>query len=76
MGRPFVAPVGVPADRVRLLRESFLKTLADPALQKEATKLGLEIHPMSGEEVQALVTKIYATPKETIEAVRALIVPK
>jgi tripartite-type tricarboxylate transporter receptor subunit TctC len=76
MGRPFVAPAAVPADRVKLLRASFLKTLADPALQKEAVKLGLEIHPMSGEDVQALITKIYGTPKETIEAVRALIVPK
>ena len=76
MGRPFVAPAAVPADRVKLLRKSFLKTLADPALQKEAVKLGLEIGPMSGEEVQALIARIYATPKETIEAVRALIVPK
>ena len=76
MGRPFVAPAGVPADRVKLLRESFLKTLADPALQQEAAKLGLEIGPMSGEEVQALIARIYATPRETIEAVRAVIVPK
>jgi tripartite-type tricarboxylate transporter receptor subunit TctC len=76
MGRPFVAPAAVPADRVRLLRETFLKTLADPGLQKEAAKLGLEIDPMSGEEVQALTARIYATPKETIDAVRALIVPK
>jgi len=76
MGRPFVAPAGVPADRVKLLRESFLKTLADPALQQEAAKLGLEIDPMAGEAVQALIARIYATPPETIEAVRALIVPK
>jgi len=76
MGRPFVAPAGVPAERVKLLRESFLKTLADPALQQEAAKLGLEIGPMSGEAVQALIAKIYATPAETIDAVRALIVAK
>jgi tripartite-type tricarboxylate transporter receptor subunit TctC len=76
MGRPFVAPAAVPADRVKLLRESFLKTLADPALQQEAAKLGLEIDPMSGEAVQALIARIYATPRETIEAVHALIVPK
>jgi tripartite-type tricarboxylate transporter receptor subunit TctC len=76
MGRPFVAPAGVPADRMKILRESFLKALADPALRQEAEKLGLEIDPMSGDAVQALITKIYATPKETIEAVRALIVPK
>jgi tripartite-type tricarboxylate transporter receptor subunit TctC len=76
MGRPFVAPAAVPADRVKILRESFLRTLADPALQQEAAKLGLEIDPMPGEVVQALITKIYATPKETIEAVRTLIVSK
>ena len=76
MGRPFVAPAGVPADRVKMLRESFLKTLADPALQQEAAKLGLEIDPMPGEAVQGLITKIYATPGETIGAVRNLIVAK
>jgi tripartite-type tricarboxylate transporter receptor subunit TctC len=76
MGRPFVAPAQVPAERVNILRQSFLKTLNDPALLNEAAKLGLEITPMSGGEVQALVAKLYATPKETVEAVRALIVPK
>jgi tripartite-type tricarboxylate transporter receptor subunit TctC len=76
MGRPIVAPAAVPPDRVKILRESFLKTLADPALQQEAAKLGLEIDPMPGEAVQALITKIYAAPKETIEAVRTLIVSK
>jgi hypothetical protein len=53
MGRPFVAPAAVPADRVRLLRESVLKTLADPALQQEAAKLGREVDPMPGDAVQS-----------------------
>jgi tripartite-type tricarboxylate transporter receptor subunit TctC len=76
MGRPFVAPAQVPADRVKILRESFMKTLADPALNAEAVKLGLEISPMTGEQVQALVAKLYATPKATVDNVRALIVAK
>jgi tripartite-type tricarboxylate transporter receptor subunit TctC len=76
MGRPFVLPADVPADRVRILRESFAKTLADPALIEEATKMGLEISPMTGEEVQDLVAKIYATPKETVDKVRTLILGK
>jgi tripartite-type tricarboxylate transporter receptor subunit TctC len=76
MGRPFVAPTQVPADRIKILRESFIKTLADPALNEEAVKLGLEISPMTGDQVQALVAKLYATPKETVDTVRTLIVAK
>jgi tripartite-type tricarboxylate transporter receptor subunit TctC len=76
MGRPFVLPADVPAERVRILRESFAKTLADPALTEEATKMGLEISPMTGEEVQDLIAKLYATPKETVDKVRTLILGK
>ncbi len=76
MGRPFVAPAEVPQDRVKLLRDSFMKTMADPAARAEGAKLGLEISPMSGEEVQALIASIYATPASTVDPIRAIIVPK
>jgi tripartite-type tricarboxylate transporter receptor subunit TctC len=76
MGRPFVAPQGVPADRVQILREAFMKALADPELLDEAKRMNLEISPMRGEEVQALLTWLYATPRPIIDEVRRIMLPK
>lgn len=76
MGRPFVAPPGVPEDRVRLLRTSFMAALADKELVAEAGKLGMEISPMTGEQVNGLIEHIYKTPPGVIEAVRTIMTAK
>ncbi len=60
MGRPFMAPPGVPADRVAALRKAFMDTMKDKEFLAEANKSKLEIVPVSGDEVQALVAKAYA----------------
>jgi tripartite-type tricarboxylate transporter receptor subunit TctC len=64
LGRPFVAPPGLPEDRVQALRDAFMATLEDPEFLADAEKADLEITPVSGEDVQALVTDIYETPPE------------
>jgi tripartite-type tricarboxylate transporter receptor subunit TctC len=66
-GRPYLVPPGVPADRVAALRRSFAAMLEDKALLAEAEKSGLDIGPMSGEELQTLVAKLYALPPKVIE---------
>jgi tripartite-type tricarboxylate transporter receptor subunit TctC len=71
MGRPFFAPPGVPADRVKALREAFERTLQDPQFLAEADKMGLEVQHRGGEHVQKLVERIYASPKEVIARARA-----
>ncbi|MDF2117275.1 tripartite tricarboxylate transporter substrate-binding protein [Roseiarcaceae bacterium H3SJ34-1] len=76
MGRPYVAPPGVPADRVKLLRDSFMQAAKDPELLAEARKMKLEISPLSGEEIQALMTRLYATPKDVVDSVRSIMVAK
>lgn len=76
MGRPFVAPPGLPVERVALLRSSFLATLKDAALLDEGKKQGMEISPMTGQEINALLDKLYATPPDVIEAVREIMVKK
>jgi tripartite-type tricarboxylate transporter receptor subunit TctC len=76
MGRPFVAPPGVPADRVKLLRDSFMQAMADPALIAEAKRLRLDVIPMSGEDVQALVGRLYDTPRSITDPVRAIMLAK
>jgi tripartite-type tricarboxylate transporter receptor subunit TctC len=64
---PFLAPPGVPPDRVEVLRTAFLKAMADPELLADATKAKLEILPASGAEVEKLVTELYATPAPVVE---------
>ena len=76
MGRPFVAPAGVPPERIKILREAFMKTLADPELLADAKRMTLEISPLTGEEIHKLLDDVYATPKPVVEAVRNIMVMK
>ena len=62
MGRPFLAPPGVPADRLAALRKAFMDTMADKDFRADADKARLEIEPASGDKVEALVKEVYATP--------------
>lgn len=73
-GRPFILPPGAPADRVAALRKAFLSALDDKDLLLEAKKMRLDVTPISGDEVQALVSKVYSFPPDIVEkAKRALI---
>jgi len=72
MGRPIAAPPGIPEDRKRILRDAFAKMSRDPGFLAEAKAHGLEVAgPMTGDEVDAMVKKIYATPKAIVERVAA-----
>jgi tripartite-type tricarboxylate transporter receptor subunit TctC len=66
-GRPFVMAEGVPPARVALLRKAFLSALKDEQLLADAEKMRLDINPVSGEELQALVERLYATPPHIIK---------
>ena len=63
MGRPFLAPPGVPAERTETLRKAFMDTMKDPGFLAEAEKMKLEIDPVSGDAVQAIVQDVYQTSK-------------
>ena len=76
MGRPYVAPPGVPADRVKILRDAFEKAAKDPELLGEAARMNLEISPLTGDQVQALIAELYATPPAVVEKVRNIMVVK
>jgi tripartite-type tricarboxylate transporter receptor subunit TctC len=64
MGRPFLAPPDVPADRVEALRRAFMETMNDTEFLADAQSSQFEITPVSGERVQKLVEEIYRTPSE------------
>ena len=71
LGRPVIAPPGVPADRANALRAAFMRTMRDGELLKETAKLGLEVRPSSGQEVEALVARFASFPKSVIERATA-----
>jgi tripartite-type tricarboxylate transporter receptor subunit TctC len=73
MGRPFLAPPGVPADRTATLRKAFMDTMKDRAFLAEAEKMQLEIDPVSGDAVQAIVRDVYQTPKSIAAAVANMV---
>ncbi len=72
-GRPMVAPPGVPADRMKILREAYSRALKDPQLVVEAKQAKLEIEPASGEDLQALTERVMNQPAEVIERVKKLV---
>jgi tripartite-type tricarboxylate transporter receptor subunit TctC len=76
MGRPFVAPPEVPADRLAALRQAFAATMTDPAFLAEAKQLKLQIEPMDHAEMATLVKRLYAMPKDVIRDARKLMTKK
>jgi tripartite-type tricarboxylate transporter receptor subunit TctC len=70
-GRPYFLPPDVPIERVAALRRAFDATMKDPAFVAEAAKLQFDVDPLTGEQVQALVAQLAATPREVVARVRA-----
>jgi tripartite-type tricarboxylate transporter receptor subunit TctC len=73
MGRPFAAPPGVPAERLAILRRALEATLKDPTFLSDAARLQMEIDPLSGPEIEALLAKVYNAPKDVIAAAARLV---
>lgn len=67
VGRPYVGPPGLPAERLKILRTSFQATMKDKDFLKEATKTGIDINPVTGEETERLISNLFKTPKPMIQ---------
>lgn len=73
MARPFAAPPGVSPARATLLRRAFDAAMKDPAFRAEADQMQADLNPSTGEAVQALVQRIYATPADVIARAKGLL---
>jgi tripartite-type tricarboxylate transporter receptor subunit TctC len=71
-GRPVIAPPGVPPDKIKILRDAFNKTMADPELLAEAKRKNFDIAPTTGEELETLAKEVVAQPAEVIERLKNL----
>ncbi|MEA2906951.1 MAG: hypothetical protein QOI12_4338 [Alphaproteobacteria bacterium] len=66
LGRPLLVGPGVPAERVAILRLAFRQTIGDPRFLEEAARLGVDIEPIHGAELQAIVGRMLATPRDIV----------
>ena len=73
LGRPLVAPPGVPAGRVAALRTALADTFADPEFLAESDRMGLGVNaPRTGAELQDVITRTYQSPSRVIERLQKL----
>ena len=75
LSRPFAAPPGIPADRLAALRDAFQKTMKDPDFLADAEKTGLDIDPVSGEEIEAALKRYASLPKSVLAKAEAAMMP-
>ena len=72
LGRPIVAPPGVPKERVEALRKALSDTLKDPELLEEAKRQGMEMTYVSGPEIATLIADLMSTPPDIVDKMREL----
>jgi tripartite-type tricarboxylate transporter receptor subunit TctC len=73
LGRPFITPPAILADRLKILREAFRKTMADPDFLADVKARKLEIEPDYGEQLEALAKEVVSQPKEIADRVKKLL---
>jgi tripartite-type tricarboxylate transporter receptor subunit TctC len=75
-GRPFVLPPGVAPERAAALRRAFMAAMADPALISDAKKANLDLEALSGNDLQDLITSLYALAPSIVEKAKQSLIYK
>ena len=68
-------PITLGPGKVELLRKAFDDTMKDPEFLADGKTMQAEISPTSGAEAQALIARVYATPRDVVERAKRLITP-
>lgn len=76
VSRSLLGPPGIPADRVKALREAFTKTANDPELREMIARSQVEFEPETGEYLENLSKKVAATPQRIIDLTAEALRPK
>jgi tripartite-type tricarboxylate transporter receptor subunit TctC len=74
ISRPFAGPPGIPAERLKILRDAFEKSWRDPKLVADAEKMGRPIEFVGGEEVADIIKSALDQPKEVVDFLKKIIV--
>lgn len=72
LGRPMVAPPGVPQERVKILRDAYSKSLKDPELLDEVKRSRLDMEPITGEEIESTYKELMDQPAAVVDLVKKL----
>jgi len=73
MARPLAAPPKVPPERLAALRAAFDATMKDPRYIADAERIGLDVSPLGGERIEALIRQVQATPEPVVARLRELL---
>jgi tripartite-type tricarboxylate transporter receptor subunit TctC len=71
---PFAAPPDLAPERKQLLRAAFDATLTDPEFLEDARRMALDVNPVSGRAVEALIEELYGTSDDVVAKTRRVIV--
>jgi hypothetical protein len=63
----------MPPERTKILRDAFMKSMADPALLEDTAKNKLEITPVSGDELTKIAKAVIDQPPEVIERIKKIL---
>jgi tripartite-type tricarboxylate transporter receptor subunit TctC len=72
VGRPFIAPPVSPEVR-DMLRKAFDDTMRDPAFLADMAKAKLEVNPVTGQDVETLINRLFKTPPAVIARAKAIV---
>ena len=73
LGRPLLLPPDVPLDRVAAIRKALADTFSDVQFQADAAKIGLIVNaPQTGQQLQDVIVRAYASPTHVVERIRKL----
>ena len=72
LGRPMIATPGIPGDRVKVLREAYLKAFKEPEVIAEAKKSRMDLETLTGEDVESEMREVMNQPREVVERVKKL----
>jgi len=76
ISRPYVLPPGTPKERVQILRKGFMDTMKDPEFLSDAEKSKLDLSPLSGEELESIVTGLSKLSPSLLAKLKEIIIPK
>jgi tripartite-type tricarboxylate transporter receptor subunit TctC len=73
MGRAYMTTPGVDPARLAALRTAFMATMRDPEFLADAKQMSIDVDPMDGQGVQDLLTRLYATPPDVVDAAKKVL---
>lgn len=73
IGRPVIAPLGLPPERTAALRKAFMDTMKDPEFLAFTSKAKMDIDPIDGEGAAKIATKILTTPTKVVDLARNIL---